>query len=112
MVKAFIGARVDSRLLTESDPRVEIPVIDASRQAHWTLISCVVPSTESRWRGNRHWRWRRDSSLLECVQQGAQPEREQERPQLVHQHSIELFIRFQLSTFVFSSIFQNQKKNT
>jgi hypothetical protein len=57
------------RILSEPDPGVEIPGADAGRKTDGTLVPRTLPGRQSRRGGDRHGRRRRNTALLECLQQ-------------------------------------------
>lgn len=91
VVQTQLGAGVHARLLPKPDPRLEIPKPHPSSQANGSLVQSTVPGPVAGRRGHRDRSGRRDSKILERVQQGQVAERNQIGAEPVHRHSIKAF---------------------
>jgi len=66
-------ARQHTRLLTEPNRRVELPVDGACSDSHRPLDARAVPRRLARRYIDRHWSRRRDATVLEHLPAQAQP---------------------------------------
>lgn len=67
MVKAFIGAGVHSRILTEPNSSVEVSIVDAGSKIDGPFVPSFIFSIKSGRRSNRYGSRRRNTQILECV---------------------------------------------
>ncbi len=88
LVEAFERARKHPWLLAKSDTDLEVSVHGPVGQAHGSHISGLVFGRVARWRGNCDGSRRRDTTLLERVQQVQMYKRIQERTESVRQDTI------------------------